>query len=135
MVAIKVKSTNVLTGEHVDKEGVKFSSVLFSEDYEILREELSLATIIMWITFILVVLSVVVSAFAFFIKSGVKMSKFGGVLLVVAMVLLFVVNVDKVTLDVYVAKGETSITNMTVLYFTALVISIGSSISVNILKK
>jgi len=121
MIAIKAKVT-VLGKEGVETEGVKFFDVLFKEDYEMLREELSLTTIIMWAVFVLVIISVLLTFLGFVNNKGTKL---GSVLLLVAMLLLFVVNVeDPVKLNVLFAQSETSVTNITTLYFVALALSV-----------
>lgn len=134
IVALRTKST-VFGKESVTTEGVKFSDILFNEDYEIIREELSLATTVMWVVFAMVVLSVVVIALSLIMKKGATMAKFGSGLLLIAMVLLFVVNFDKVTLDLYVAKGDTNISNITALYFVSLAMSGVGVVSTVGLKK
>jgi len=134
MVAIRTKSTG-FGKESVTTEGVKFSDVLFNEDYEIIREELSLATTVMWVVFAMVVLAVVFTTLSLIMKKGTAMAKFGSGLLLIAMVLLFVVNFDKVTLDLYVAKGETNISNITTLYFVSLAMSVVGFVSASGLKK
>ena len=134
MMAIRVKAT-VLGKENVSTEGVKFSDLLFNEDYEALREELGLATTIMWVVFVLAILAIVATALAFVMKKGSTFSKLGAGLLVVGMLLLFVVNFDVSTLDVYFAKGETNISNITALYFVSLALSVGGLASVATLKK
>lgn len=134
IIAVKTKAT-VFGKESVETEGVKFSEILFNEDYELLREELSLTTIVMWAVFVLALLAVVTTALALVMKKGAKFAKLGAVLLVVAMVVLFVVNFESpVTLDLLIAKGEVSITNITALYFVALVLSLGGLVSVAKLK-
>lgn len=134
MVAIRTKTT-VLGKESISTEGVKFFDILFSEDYETIREELGLATTIMWIVFILTIAAIVLTVLAFIMKKGTMFSKLGAGLLVVAMLLLFVVNADVATLDLYIAKGDTNISNITTLYFVSLVISIVGLGSVATLKK
>lgn len=135
MLAVKTKVT-LLGKESVNSEGVKLSEVLFNEDYELVREELSLTTVILWVAFIFTVLAVVVSALSFVMKKGSTFSKLGGILLVVAMLALFVVNLDKASGGVGgLFTGETWITNLTALYFVSLVVSIAGLGSALTLKK
>ena len=67
---LAVKSKGSLFGKESDvsTEGVKLSDVLFHEDFEVVREELSLTTTILWVSFILVILAVVVCAASLIIK-------------------------------------------------------------------
>lgn len=133
MIACKTKYINVLKDEsEVETVGVKFSEFLFNEDYEAVREMFSTATTIMWIVFILVVVSVAVTALALFVKKGAMASKIGAGLLVLAMVLMFVINFDKVET---VLKITTWYSNMTILYFVALALSVVGLVSVAKLKK
>lgn len=122
-LVIKVKSSTLITKESTTKTEVSFFKVLFNEDYASLRENFSLTTTIMWIVFVLAVVSLVAAVLAFVASKGALLSKVSGVLLVLAMLLLFVVNFEKNTVDLYVAKGETSVSNITVLYFVSLVFS------------
>lgn len=107
---------------------------LFKEEYETLREELNLAAVILWIVIILVVVSIVLSALSLLVKKqGSMLAKVGGCLLVVSMVALFVVNLDKVTIDAgFLGSGELYLSNLTALYFVSLVTSLvglGSSLT------
>ena len=133
MIAVKTKYVNVLKDEsEVETAGVKFSEFLFSEDYEAVRETFGTATTIMWIVFILVIVSVVLTALAFFMKKGAMFSKVGSVVLVLAMVLMFVINFDKVET---ILKITTWYSNITALYFVALALSVGGFASVATLDK
>ena len=136
MLAIRTKTTSILGTESVTTEGVKFFDVLFGEDYyELLREELSLATVVMWAVFVLTIVAVVLTALAFIMKKGAMFSKLGAGILVVAMLLLFVVNFDVATLNIVIAKGDTNISNITALYFVSLLASFVGLGSVATLKK
>lgn len=125
MLAIRSKGS-LLGFEKDSKEGVKVFDLLFSEDYESLRENLSTTNIILWIVFILAIVAIVAAILAFVMKQGAMLSKASGVLLVLAMALLFVVNIDKGEFDALglgIAKAETWVTNITALYFVSLGIS------------
>ena len=128
-VAVKMKAT-VLGKEVAESEGLKYFDFLVNSDYEMAREEFGLATAIMWVVFVLVALAVVASVLAFVMKKGSKFSKVGAGLLVVAMVLMFVVNFDKVE----ALSVETYITNVTALYFVSLALSLASAGAVVTLK-
>lgn len=133
MIAKKTKYVNVLKDENEVKTlGVKFSEFLFNEDYEAVRETFTTATTIMWVVFVLVVVSVIVTALALFVKKGALVSKLGAGLLVLAMVLMFVINFDKAE---SIIKVTTWYSNMTALYFVALALSVGGFASVVTLKK
>lgn len=137
LLAIKSKGSLFGKESDVSTEGVKLSDLLFNEDFEIVRENLSTTTTILWVVFALVVLAVVVSALALFVrKKGSLMAKVGGALLVVAMVALFVVNTDKATFSVLgFASSETWVSNITVLYFVSLALSVAGLASAIALKK
>ena len=131
MIAYKVVGKNVLTGkEVVDTTGVKVSEFLFSEDFAKLRETYSTANTILWIVFILTILAIVATVLAFVMKQGAMFSKIGAGLLVVAMLLMFIVGTDKTELIT-----TNYFTNITVLYFVSLVLSVGGLASVATLKK
>lgn len=128
-VAVKVTAT-VLGNEVAESEGLKYFDFLVNSDYEMAREEFGLSTAIMWIVFALVVLAVVISVSAFVMKKGAKGSKLGAGLLLVAMILMFVVNFDKVE----ALSVKTYITNITALYFVSLAVSLISVGAVATLK-
>lgn len=136
---LAVKSKGSLFGKEsdVETEGVKFIDLLFHEDFEVIREELSTTTMILWVSFVLVILAIILSAISLIVKKkGSLFAKVGGVLLVVSMLVLFVVNSDKATLSVLgLASAETWISNITVLYFVSLVLSVGGLVSALSLKK
>ena len=134
MMDIRVKTT-VLGKENVENERVKFSDLLFNEDYEVIREELNLASTVMWVVFVLVIVAVGCAVLGLVMNKGTTFSKLGSVILLVAMALLFVVNLDVATLDFYIAKGDINISNITSLYFVSLALSTCSFASVITLKK
>lgn len=137
MLAIRSKGS-LLNVETESKEGVKFFDLLFNEDYASVRENLSTTNIVLWVVFILTILAVVAAVLAFVMKKGAKLSKASGVLLVLAMILLFVVNFDKAefnALGLGIAKAETWVTNITALYFASLGVSCVGLLSSLTLKK
>lgn len=132
LICKKTKYFNILKDKNeVESTGIKFSEFLFNEEYELVRETFSITTTIMWIVFILAIVSVVFTALALFVKKGTKVSKLGAGLLVLAMVLMFAMNIDKGE----VLKVTTWYSNMTALYFVALALSVGGFVSVATLKK
>ena len=141
VLAVKVKTVlfegTALEKVDVGSEGVKFSDLLFNEDYSPFREELSLTTVVLWAVFILVIIALVVSVLSFVMnKQGTLLAKVGGGLLVAAMVVLFVVNFDKSAGGISgLATGETWVTNITALYFVSLVVSFVGLGSALTLKK
>ena len=136
-LAIKSQASLLGKESNVSTESVKLSEVLFSEDFEVVRENLSTTTMILWMTFIFVLLAAVICALSLFIKrKGSLCAKMGSVLLVLAMLLLFVVNTDKATFSVLgFASAETWVSNITGLYFVSLVLSLVGLISTFSLKK
>ena len=98
---------------------VKVVDFLFKEDYGILRETFEIANIVMLASFALVVFSVILTILALFIKKGTVLSKMGTIVLCVAMLLLFFINLDKTggTIVAYFS-------NITALYFQILVICV-----------
>ena len=136
-LAIKSQASLLGKESNVSTESVKLSEVLFSEDFEVVRENLSTTTMILWMTFIFVLLASVICALSLFIKrKGSLCAKMGSVLLVLAMLLLFVINTDKATFSVLgFASAETWVSNITGLYFVALVLSLVGLISTFSLKK
>ena len=131
MIAFKSVGKNILTGKKVvDTTGVKVSDFLFNSDYEALRETYSTANTVLWIAFVLVVLSVVALVASLLLKkNGSLVAKIGAGLLVLGLLVMFIINVDKT--DVIV----TYYTNVTVLYFIALALSLVGCASVFTLKK
>lgn len=131
MIAFKSVSKNILTGKKVvDTTGVKVSDFLFNSDYELFRETYSTANTVLWIAFVLVVLSVVALVASLLLKkNGTLVAKIGAGLLVLGLLVMFIINVDKT--DVVV----TYYTNVTVLYFIALALSFVGFASVVTLKK
>ena len=136
-LAIKSQASLLGKESNVSTESVKLSEVLFSEDFEVVRENLSTTTMILWMTFIFVLLASVICALSLFIKrKGSLCAKMGSVLLVLALLLLFVVNTDKATFSVLgFASAETWVSNITGLYFVSLVLSLVGLISTFSLKK
>lgn len=136
---LAIKSKGSLLGKESDTAttSVKFSEILFNEDYEIVREELGLTAIILWATFILVILSIATSLLSLIAKKqGTSLAKLGGGLLVVSMVILFAINLDKAEFSLGgFASSTTWISNMTSLYFVSLVTSIVGLGSALTLKK
>ena len=125
MLAVKSVSSSSLFGntKTTTTDGVTFAKLLFNEDYEIYREELGLTTVILWVVFVLVILSILALVASFVAKKSI-VAKFGAGVLVVALLLLFVVNLDKATIDFgSLGKKDTFITNITALYFIALGLS------------
>ena len=131
MIAFKSVGKSILTGKKVvDTTGVKVSDFLFNSDYEALRETYSTANTVLWIAFVLVVLSVVALVASLLLKkNGTLVAKIGAGLLVLGLLVMFIINVDKT--DVIV----TYYTNVTVLYFIALALSLVGCASVFTLKK
>ena len=131
MIAFKSVGKNILTGKKVvDTTGVKVSDFLFNSDYELFRETYSTANTVLWIAFVLVVLSVVALVASLLLKkNGTLVAKIGAGLLVLGLLVMFIINVDKT--DVVV----TYYTNVTVLYFIALALSFVGFASVVTLKK
>ena len=130
MITYKIVVKNVFTGEKetLSNEGVKVSDFLFNSDYESFREVYGTVNTILWIVFVLVIAAIVISALAFVMKKGAIFSKIGACLLVLGMLLMFIVNFDK-------PENITSyFTNITALYFVALVLSIAATASVITLK-
>lgn len=120
-----------------DPETVSLSNFLFNEDYESLREELSTTTSILWIAFILVILSMIISLLSLFVKKqGSLLAKVSGFVLVVSMMALFIINLDKYTLDAgFLGNGELYLSNLTVMYFVSLAVSgVGLVSSLNLKK-
>ena len=72
-LAVRTEVT-ALGEESVETEGLKFTKFLFNEDYEAVREEFGLTTVIMWFVFVLVILAVVITALAL-IMNKTKFSK------------------------------------------------------------
>ena len=131
MIAFKTVGKNLLTGKKVvDTTGVKVSDFLFNSDYELFRETYSTANTILWIAFVLVVLSVVVLVASLLLKkNGSLLAKVGAGLLVLGLLAMFVINVDKTEVVV------TYYTNITAFYFVALALSLVGFASVVTLKK
>ena len=131
MIALKSVGKNILTGKKVvDTKGEKVSDFLFNSDYELFRETYSIANTVLWIAFVLVVLSVVALVASLLLKkNGTLVAKIGAGLLVLGLLVMFIINVDKT--DVVV----TYYTNVTVLYFIALALSFVGFASVVTLKK
>ena len=76
VIASKTKYLNVIKDKtEVETVGVKFSDFLFSENYETIRETFGTATTIMWVVFVLVVLSMILTSAAFLLKKGSLASK------------------------------------------------------------
>ena len=102
----------------------------YNSDYELFRETYSTANTVLWIAFVLVVLSVVALVASLLLKkNGTLVAKIGAGLLVLGLLVMFIINVDKT--DVVV----TYYTNVTVLYFIALALSFVGFASVVTLKK
>ena len=132
VISSKTKYLNVIKDKtEVETVGVKFSDFLFSENYETIRETFGTATTIMWVVFVLVVLSMILTAAAFLLKKGSLASKVGAGVLVLAMVLMFAINLDQVE---SILKVTTWYSNMTGLYFVALAFSVVGMVSVATLK-
>lgn len=130
MIAYKVVGKNILTGKEVtEKTGVKVSDFLFNEDYSKLRETYSTANTILLVVFVLAIVAILATVLGIVMKKGSMFSKIGAALLVIAMLLMFVINVDKTELIT-----TNSYTNMTALYFIALALSVGGLVSVATLK-
>lgn len=131
MIAFKSVGKNILTGKKVvDTTGVKVSDFLFNSDYELFRETYSTANTVLWIVFVLVVLSVVALVASLLLKkNGTLVAKIGAGLLVLGLLVMFIINVDKT--DVVV----TYYTNVTAFYFIALALSFVGFASVVTLKK
>lgn len=130
MIAYKVVGKNILTGKEVtEKTGVKVSDFLFNEDYSKLRETYSTANTILLVVFVLAIVAILATVLGIVMKKGTMFSKIGAALLVIAMLLMFVINVDKTELIT-----TNSYTNMTTLYFIALALSVGGLVSVATLK-
>ena len=131
MIAFKSVGKNILTGKKVvDTTGVKVSDFLFNSDYELFRETYSTANTVLWIVFVLVVLSVVALVASLLLKkNGTLVAKIGAGLLVLGLLVMFIINVDKT--DVVV----TYYTNVTAFYFIALALSfVGFASVVTFLK-
>ncbi len=118
---ISVVFVSELAGKS-DSEGVKVSDLLFNSDYESIRESFSTTTIVLWISFILVIVAMVLAILSFVMKKGSLFAKLGSLSLLVGLLLMFIINFDRV-------GGElltTFYTNVSVLYFVALVLSLVS---------
>ena len=139
MLAVKsVGSTSLFGGgKSVTTTPVTFTKVLFGEDYANLREHLGTTTVVLWVVFVLAILSVLVLLASLLLKKNSNvLAKTGAVVLVVALLALFVVNIDKATLSIFgLAESETYVTNLTVLYFVALVFSLVGVVSTFTLDK
>ena len=124
-MALKVSTPNIISGGYsTATEPVKLSDLLFNDDsvYEVIRETYSLATIVMWVSLVLVAVAIVATIYGLVAsKNGAKFSKLGAVALLVGVVALFAVNFDVTT---NVLKVETNISNLTTLYFVSLGLSV-----------
>lgn len=132
-IAVKLVGKNIVTGEKVvdETEGVKISDFLFKEDYKQIREEFSTANTFLWIAFILVIVAVLVLVASLVLKNNDGLlAKVGAGALVLGLVLMFVINTDKVESAI-----TTYFTNITALYFVALALSGAGLASVLGLKK
>lgn len=137
MLTVKSVTTSSIVGESKSVTTVKtsFSDFLFNEKNELLREELGLTTVILWLVFALVILSVLVLVASFFAKKSV-VARAGACVLVVALLMLFVANFEVYTISIgKLVETKTYVTNITALYFVALGLSIAGFGSVMTLKK
>lgn len=132
MLVVKGEVYNIFKGQNeVDSEGVSVIEVLFNEDYEFIRENFDTVTSILWIAFIVVIVSIVLTAFALIMKKSTFFSKLGSGLLVLGILLMFGINFYQLQ----ILAIKTWISNITSLYFIALGLSVVGFASVVKLKK
>ena len=90
-------------------EGISLFSFLFSSKVEVLaipvfrlREIFAYSNVIMWISFVLVCISIVIASSGIFFKKNI-ISKVGSIVLVSALVLMFTISFDRYTIGNTVA--------------------------------
>ena len=105
----------------VEKVSVNFFKYLVDDGYQfqLWREQFSMATTIMWIVFVAVCISLVLTVLGMVMKKGSLFSKVGAIILVVGLLVLNLVNVDVVE----IANYTTHLTNFSFLYFAVLLSS------------
>ena len=127
IVAVKMVGSTGLFGGVKESvaEPIAITDVLFEEKGAILRENLTMTNIILWVVSIAVVLSVLLLVVSLLIKkNGCSLAKAGAVILVASLLALFLVSFDKATFSFLgLAESETYVTNITALYFVALGLS------------
>lgn len=137
MLAVKSKASILgFQQKEWSSEGISLYDLIFGEANESIRENLTTTNIVLWVAFVLAVVAIVAAALAFVMKKqGSTLARLSGGLLVLAMLALFIINFNKAEF-VWLGTGSTIyVTNMTVLYFISLVISVVGLASAASLKK